>query len=260
MSEWPELTKRSRQKWEENAGFWDDYMGEESNAFHRDIIRPSTEKLLKIKKRDVILDVACGNGNFSRRLAELGAKVTAIDYSKTMIERAKLRSESIIQYKRVDATDYEEMLKLGIDTYDKAVSNMALMDISHVEPLIKALSLLIKSNGRFVFSIVHPCFQVPGARKVTETIDDKGRQITTHSVQLSNYIKMEQYEAIAVNGQPSPHLMFHRPLSYYVNMFSQYGFVLENLAEPTFQEEATNIFEWIEIPPAIIFSFRKLSG
>lgn len=26
--------------WEANAEFWDDYMGDESNYFHRDLVRP----------------------------------------------------------------------------------------------------------------------------------------------------------------------------------------------------------------------------
>ncbi|SER75596.1 Methyltransferase domain-containing protein [Gracilibacillus ureilyticus] len=258
MSEWPELTKLSRQKWEENAAFWDDYMGDESNAFHRELIKPATVKLLQAERNDRILDIGCGNGNFSRTLAECGAKVTAADYSGTMIERARIRTTADICYLKMDATNYDALTDLGIDTYDKAVSNMALMDMANIEPLVKGLSVLLKKDGLFVFSIVHPCFQVPDVRKVTETVDRDGKVFTTHSIQLSKYIQKEQYEAVAVNGQPTPHLMFHRPLSYYVNLFSQYGFVLENLAEPTFEGTESDSFEWIRIPPTLIFRFRKV--
>ena len=75
--------------WEANAAFWDDYMGDESNYFHRDLVRPSVEKLLDVQEGDVVLDIACGNGNFSKRLAENGARVVAFDYSPKMIELAK---------------------------------------------------------------------------------------------------------------------------------------------------------------------------
>ena len=34
--------------WEDNAKFWDDYMGDESNFFHRDMVRPSVEKFLDL--------------------------------------------------------------------------------------------------------------------------------------------------------------------------------------------------------------------
>lgn len=64
-------------------------MGEYSNRFHREIIRPSTEMLLNVNDGEEILDIACGNGNFSKRMADLGAKVTAFDYSANLIEKAK---------------------------------------------------------------------------------------------------------------------------------------------------------------------------
>lgn len=73
LSNWKKTMKESRARWEQNADFWDEKMGEHSNRFHREIVRPSTEKLLSIRSQDRILDVACGNGNFSRRLAELCA-------------------------------------------------------------------------------------------------------------------------------------------------------------------------------------------
>jgi len=36
-----------------------------------------------------VLDVACGNGAFARRLAHLGATVTACDFSSQLIARAR---------------------------------------------------------------------------------------------------------------------------------------------------------------------------
>jgi len=81
MKEWENHVNDSKGRWEKNAEFWDDYMGDDSNSFHREIVGPDTEKLLSIEKYDLVLDIACGNGNFSKRLAELGAKVVAFDYS-----------------------------------------------------------------------------------------------------------------------------------------------------------------------------------
>lgn len=63
--------------WEANAEYWDTYMGDESNFFHCDIVRPHTEELLAIQADDFVLDIACGNGNFSSRMAKQGAQVVA---------------------------------------------------------------------------------------------------------------------------------------------------------------------------------------
>lgn len=62
--------------WETNADYWDSKMGDHSNYFHRNLVRPNTEKLLNIKEGDFVLDIACGNGNFSQRLAQNGARTT----------------------------------------------------------------------------------------------------------------------------------------------------------------------------------------
>ncbi|RFB14936.1 class I SAM-dependent methyltransferase [Bacillus sp. HNG] len=234
-------------------------MGEESNRFHRELIRPYTEKLLNVKTDQTILDIACGNGNFSKRLAELGAKVVAFDYSTKMIERAKIRTNEYknqIDYKVIDATSYEQLSELGNEKFDSAVANMALMDIADIRPLVNSLHKMLKPNGFFVFSITHPCFQPPGLRKITETEDRNGHVVTSNSIQISKYLTSEPYKAIGIKGQSIPHLMFHRPLSYYMNLFLESNFLLDGMEEPSFQNETTK-FEWHEIPPVLILRFRK---
>lgn len=109
------LTEESLQAWESNADFWDSKMGDESNYFHRNIVRPNTERLLNIKDGDYVLDIACGNGNFSQRLAQKGAKVVAFDYSSKLIEHAKRRRSNIldkVEFHICDATNYEQLIGL----------------------------------------------------------------------------------------------------------------------------------------------------
>ena len=94
-SDWPELAEEARSRWNQNAAFWDDYMGDENNTFHNLLVRPAMERLLTVKPGDRVLDIGCGNGNYARWLAELGARVTAIDASEEMIERARARSKGL---------------------------------------------------------------------------------------------------------------------------------------------------------------------
>ncbi len=39
-------TEESKKIWEKNAQFWDDAMGDESNEFHREVVRPKVTELL----------------------------------------------------------------------------------------------------------------------------------------------------------------------------------------------------------------------
>jgi 2-polyprenyl-3-methyl-5-hydroxy-6-metoxy-1,4-benzoquinol methylase len=88
-----ETLNRSVQRvWNQNAQFWSDAVGE-GNAFQRLLIGPATERLLEIQPGELVLDIACGNGHFARRLARLGAQVVAIDFSERFLETAKARTQ-----------------------------------------------------------------------------------------------------------------------------------------------------------------------
>src|SRR5205823_3218551 len=105
-SEFPEHARENQEIWNLNANWWDDRIGD-GNDFQTYLIEPASERLLAISPADQILDVACGAGRFARRMAKLGGRVTAFDYSTAFIERARTRTaeESGIEYHVVDTAD-----------------------------------------------------------------------------------------------------------------------------------------------------------
>src|SRR5918995_6626907 len=84
------LVPETQAIWDEKAAFWDERMGE-GNAFQQVLIGPASERLLAVRPNELILDVACGNGVFARRLAQLGAQVVATDFSARFLELARAR-------------------------------------------------------------------------------------------------------------------------------------------------------------------------
>jgi 2-polyprenyl-3-methyl-5-hydroxy-6-metoxy-1,4-benzoquinol methylase len=151
-----EANAQSRSAWNANARFWDEQTGNR------------------------ILDIACGNGLTSRRLAKLGARVTAFDFSEAMIGR-----------------------------FDAALCNMAFMDMADLHPLMHAAAQMLGPGGAFVFSILHPCFNNPRAVQVAEL----GNVTITYSVKVSSYLTPYMQHGVAMHDQPEPHPYFHRPLS-----------------------------------------------
>lgn len=91
--EFQSLNRAVQQAWNRIAPWWDDRVGAEGNDFHQLLVAPATERLLALKPDEVVLDIACGNGQFSRRMAELGARVVAVDFSEAFIDRAKARTQ-----------------------------------------------------------------------------------------------------------------------------------------------------------------------
>ncbi|OGO77133.1 MAG: hypothetical protein A2Y23_13830 [Clostridiales bacterium GWB2_37_7] len=265
MSNWKETSGESKRRWEVNADFWDERMGEHSNRFHREVVRPDTERLLSVNEKDRILDIACGNGNFSKRLVELGANVTAFDYSKKMIENAKKRCSHCIDkidFHVVDATNKDDLEKLNINApYDKAVSNMAIMDIADITPLFSSVSRLLKPGGIFVFSTIHPCFQSPGTRRITETEDVGSSVLTRHGLQVFEYIDSCCFEGIGIVNQPVPQLYYHRSLSQIFDLCFDTGFVINGVSEPVFEiDNERSRFDWNKIPPIVIVRLLKIES
>ena len=70
-------TEENKKIWEENAQSSDNAKGDESNEFHREVVRPKVTELLSPNPADYILDIACGNGNYSSYLAQRGASIVA---------------------------------------------------------------------------------------------------------------------------------------------------------------------------------------
>lgn len=255
MSRWSHLNDDARRRWNTNASNWDDYMGDEGNRFHRELVRPATEELLNVEAGQRVLDVGCGNGNFSRRLARRGAEVTGIDFSCALIERARSRSNPCgadITYQVVDATDYQELVQLGEECFDAAVANMVLMDMSDLGPLAAALAVLLKPYGPFVFSVLHPCFRTPDTRMIYQQRDAGGQPKAKRLIKLGRYIRAESCEVTAIPGEPVPSRYFHRPLSDLLHPLFAEGFVLDSMREPVKEEDKEPGFGWTQIPPLMI--------
>jgi SAM-dependent methyltransferase len=218
---------------------------------------PALASLLDVQSGRRYLDIACGNGLTSRRLAALGAQVTAFDFSANLIEKAKTRSANLhsqISYHVVDATDEQALLSLGLSSFDAALSNMALFDMADIETLFPTLPKLLKPGGAFVFSLMHPAFNNSSSVHVMEELDD-GEIKTIYSVKISCYMTPYHAKGLALRGQPKPQMYFARPLQYYLNLGFQNGFVLDGFEERAFSPDhpQTSPLGWggkfSEIPP-----------
>jgi len=238
--DFPEYDFQTTEIWDALAEWWDDKIGD-GNDFQDYLIEPATEKLLALKSGELVLDIACGAGRFTRRMAALGARITAIDHSEKFIRRAQERAGDTaerITYRVLNATDPEALLPLGEKRFDAAVCTMALMDMSSIEPLISTLPQLLKPGGRFVFSVTHPVFNSGTSRLVAEQQDIEGKLVARYGVTVTDYAKPSHNMGLGIFGQPVPQHYFHRSISLLFNTCFKHGFVLDGMEEPTFPDDA----------------------
>ena len=260
------LNEQTREAWNANAEVWDERMGDEGNDFHQTLIRPATQRLLNLQPGQRILDVGCGNGLTSHWLARLGAQVLGIDFAEEMITNAHKRikpDETSVEFQVLDATDEKALLDLGENSFDAAVSTMALMDMAQIDPLMRSLTKLLCPKGCFVFSVCHPCFNNVHATMLAETTDKEGKLVTEYSVKVKAYLEPSSMRGLALENQPQPQFYFHRPLHVLLGAAFRVGFVLDGLEEPAFPHQdstKTGLFygwdNYTQIPPVIVVRLR----
>jgi len=139
--------------------------------------------------------------------------------------------------------------------------------MAEIDPLLRALSRLLKPGGLFVFSVVHPAFNNSTMAHMAELVDKGGDLVTTYSVKIWGYITPTVLLGAAIAGQPEPQPYFHRPLSELLGACFRAGFVLDGLEEPSFpldheQKPGKHPLMWSgkfsEIPPVLVARVRIL--
>jgi SAM-dependent methyltransferase len=175
-----------------------------------------------------------------------------------------LERSNRIDYRRIDLTNEEELATLGTARFDAAVCNMGLMDIASVTPLLRATFRALKTGGRFVFSVLHPCFNTNGTTLLAERDDYDGCGLLRLSVRISCYLNLVPQKGVEMEGQPEPHFFFHRPFHTLLGACFAAGLVLDGLEEPAFDNRTGDFaLRWgncVEIPPILVARLRKVAA
>ena len=265
-AEFPEQADENRRIWDANAIWWDDQIGD-GNDFQTLLIEPATERLLDVGAGDTILDAACGAGRFARRMAELGARVVAFDYSAAFIARARERTsgDAAVEYHVVDATDVEAVRRLGSNRFNKAVCTMALMDMPEIGPLFETLSQVLAPGGIFVFSVTHPCFHSAAIQRFAEIYEEQaGHHVIRSGVKVSSYLSPSARKWEGIVGQPEPQWLFHRPISTLFQFGFEAGFVVDGIEEPHFADGKVKAgvrwHDMPDIPPVLVVRMKLMRG
>lgn len=258
-----DIVAETRDIWNRKAAHWDEYMGE-GNDWHLQLISPAVERLLRVRPDETILDIACGNGMLARRLARLGARVVACDFSAVFIERAQARSAEFagrIEYSVVDATDKDQLLHLGERRFDGATCTQGLMDMPNIEPLFEGIARLVKPGGRLVITVSHPCFNTTETSMLAERAFDETGDRTVSAIKLRRYLTAHTAKGAGIPGEPEPHYYFDRPLSELLGAGFRAGLTLDGMEEPSFAPgpPSSSPLSWSslpDIPPVLAARFR----
>jgi SAM-dependent methyltransferase len=106
-----------------------------------------------------VLDAACGHGRVARGLARRGAAVVGVDLSARLVAAAREAEAAAplgVDYRVGDVADTDGWWD-GVP-FDGAVCALALMDVADLDAFLAGIARVLRPDGWFVTSLVHPCF------------------------------------------------------------------------------------------------------
>lgn len=148
---------RPNTSWEKSAGWYDRIIGAQGSELYQNVVLPGALKLLNPREGEVHLDLGCGQGVFSRAVAEAGAEVTGVDLSPTLIEKARgHRGPADIRYLHRDAA------KLGhLGPFHSLSAILSIQNMPHLAAVCRSAAEVLRPGGRMLWVLNHPCFRIP---------------------------------------------------------------------------------------------------
>jgi acyl-coenzyme A synthetase/AMP-(fatty) acid ligase/thioesterase domain-containing protein/SAM-dependent methyltransferase/acyl carrier protein len=195
--------------WDALAPWGDGHAGDAGSAAFGAAALAELERLIDVRPGERVLDVACGTGWLSRRLAERGGVVTGVDVSDGMLRHARARAgDRGIDFRRMDATRAADWERLDRAAYDVAVCNLALHDLADVGPLFRSLPGALRPSGRLVLGLVHPAPLLRGG--------------------VRPHVPAAR---LATPDQPRPHVEVTRPLADVWSAAAEAGWRVDEVVE-----------------------------
>lgn len=209
--------------WDRVAGWYDDYLKDE-DSYQAQVIAPNLMRVLALKKDERVLDLACGQGYFTREAKKFADTVIGADISKELISKACAQTPGTTFYAVPAST-----LSFAKDgEFDAALCVLALQNIDDIGAVFKEVKRVLKPKGRFVFVLNHPTFRV--LKRSSWGWDDTA---------MAQYRRVDGYLSsakIAVDMHPgkakkSDTISYHRSLQDFFKALSGAGLCVTKLEE-----------------------------
>lgn len=229
------------QYWEGNAETWTRLARAGYDVYRDALNTPAFLAMLPAVSGLAGLDIGCGEGTNTRRVARMGARLDAIDISPTFIRHAQAEEDREplgIRYQVADG----RALPFPTGSFEFVTAFMSLMDMPDQAQALAEAARILRPGGFLQFSILHPCF-VPPYRRVLREGDG-----TVRAIEIARYFERDEPyldvwifssipEEQMAGIEPFRIPVFHHPLSDWVSYICRAGLVIEEFGEPSASPE-----------------------
>ncbi len=210
--------------WDVNSDFWIQIIREGRDRYRTELTDPSVLNAIGPAERLNVLDAGCGEGYLSRILAKAGATVTGIDLSESLVVAARESASADGLNATFDVGSLYE-LPYATEAFDLVVCNHAINDLENPDIAIREFARVLRSGGRLIILMLHPCFYSSHA--------DRNQEVS-HAIAASYFSERSICQTFKVDGLTSPagNTAWFRPLEYYIEQLRLSSMAVTALVEP----------------------------
>lgn len=219
--------------WQKVSKWYNKAVGDEGHYYHQHIIMPNLKRLLKLKEKESLLDLACGQGVLERNL-DKNIEYMGIDLAGNLIREANEKKINL-NHKFLVADASKDLPINKIDFYAGAIV-LALQNIKKPFGVIRNFARHLKKGGQLVIVLNHPMFRIPRHSSWGEDLDNK-----IQYRRIDDYMTPQEIPIVAHPGKKESEntWSFHYPLSAYSEMLFDNGFCIEKIEEWTSDKKST---------------------
>ena len=193
-----------------------------------------------------ILDLGCGEGRFSRILAQRGGRTVGIDPIRRLVKEAQRHASGVERYAMASG----EQLPFADQSFDAVVAYLCLIDIPDFRAAIRESVRVLRPGGVMLVANVSNLASSSG-----NPVYDADGRFAYYAV--DNYL---EEHAVTLEWAGLRIRNWHRPLSDYMDAYLDAGFVLRRYIEPRPDEalRGDQRFEsWFRVPSFDVMVWSK---
>jgi ubiquinone/menaquinone biosynthesis C-methylase UbiE len=230
--------------WDRNAPLWAEQVRGGLDIYRDHWNNPAFLEMVGDLAGQQVLDAGCGEGYNTRVFARRGARMTGVDLSTRMIELARDEERRAPLGIRYENASFTSLAVFPDESFDAAVSTMALMDGPDFPAAMREIARVVKPGGMVAYSIIHPCFATKGMGWIKDEQGLAAKFTVADYFDDTSFVEHWKFSHASDSSAVEPFAVprFDRKLEDYLNGTIGAGLMLERVSEPRCPEAACTAF------------------
>ena len=170
---------------------------DEDRNLTRDLDEFVTREMLANLRSNSTLEIGCGTGKNTAFLAQVSKHVSAVDFSLSMIEKA--RGKFLSDNVEFVLADISQPWSFADRSFDLIACNLVLEHIADLSFVFAEAARVIRQNGLFFVSELHPFRQYQGTQARFERHNET-TQIPAFVHHVSDFIGAAEANQLSLTG------------------------------------------------------------